>query len=678
MTSFPALFTPLNVGPFTLKNRVVMGSMHTGLEEMPDATDRLAAYYRERAEGETALIVTGGYSPNAEGRVAPHAATLENESQVVMHLPITEAVHQAGGRIALQILHAGRYAAVPELVGPSAIRAPINRYTPRAMTDADILRTIEQFATTAALAKKAGYDGVEIMGSEGYLLNQFTCLRTNQRDDDWGGSLQNRFRFPMEVIKAVRAATGDDFLIIYRISALDLVEGGLTAEEVAMQARLAAAAGANVLDTGIGWHEARIPTIAYMVPRGVWLQATRRLKLAVSIPVMATNRINTPELAEQVIAKSFGDLVSMARPMLADPHFAKKAREGRAAEINTCIACNQACLDFIFRGKPATCLVNPRAGREIEFSFKPTVAKKRVAVVGAGAAGMSCAATAAERGHDVTLIEQDARLGGQMRLAAVVPGKEFEETIRHFDARLKALGVTVRLGSRAVAEELRAEGFDEIVIASGVAPRIPDLYGVDHEMVIRYDEVLSGQRLPGERVAIIGAGGIGFDVAHYLLARHGDDKVNDFLQHWGADPEASTAGGLLPPVRWGQSRQITVFQRSHDAPGKHMGATTGWALKAELAAQQVKFVVGVDYTAIEDDGLHYRERDAKTGEVSADEKVFECDSVVLCAGQLSQRGIYDRLVELGVNAHLIGGAKEARGLDALHAIEEGLRVGMTI
>jgi 2,4-dienoyl-CoA reductase (NADPH2) len=678
MTAYPALLSPLNVGPFVLKNRVVMGSMHTGLEEAPDASTRLAAYYRERAEGEVALIVTGGYSPNAEGRVAPHAATLESADQVAMHRPITDAVHAAGGRIALQILHAGRYAAVPELVAPSAIRAPINRYTPRAMTDADILRTIEQFATSAKLAQDAGYDGIEIMASEGYLINQFTCLRTNQRDDEWGGSLQNRFRLGMEITKAIRAATGSGFLIIYRISALDLVEGGLTAEEVNMQARLAVAAGANVLDTGIGWHEARIPTIAYMVPRGVWLQATRRLKLAVDIPVMATNRINTPELAEQVVMKSYGDLVSMARPMLADPHFAKKAREGRAAEINTCIACNQACLDFIFRGKPATCLVNPRAGREVNFVIRPTQTRKRVAVIGGGAAGMSCAATAAERGHDVTLIEQDARLGGQMRLAAVVPGKEFEETIRHFDARLKALGVTVRLGTRAVAEELRAESFDEIVIASGVAPRIPDLYGIDHDMVMRYDEVLSGQRLPGERVAVIGAGGIGFDVAHYLLSGHGDDKAQEFLRNWGADPEATTAGGLIPPVRLGRGRSITIFQRSHDTPGKHMGATTGWALKAELAAHHVRFVVGAEYTAIEDDGLHYRERDAQSGMLSADEKVFACDSVVICAGQLSQRGLFDRLVELGSSPHLIGGAKEARGLDALHAIEEGLTVALKL
>jgi 2,4-dienoyl-CoA reductase (NADPH2) len=678
MTAYPALFSPIDVGPFVLKNRIVMGSMHTGLEEAPDASVRLAAYYRERALGETALIVTGGYSPNAEGRVAPHAATLESNDQVAMHRPITDAVHEAGGRIALQILHAGRYAVVPELVAPSALRAPINRYTPRAMTDDDIVRTIEQFATTARLAQEAGYDGVEIMGSEGYLINQFTCLRSNHRTDEWGGSLQNRFRFAMEIIKAVRAATGPSFLLIYRISVLDLVEGGLTAEEVDMQARLAVSAGANILDTGIGWHEARIPTIAYFVPRGVWLQATRRLKLAVNVPVMATNRINTPELAEHAVMKSYGDLVSMARPMLADPAFAKKAREGRAKEINTCIACNQACLDFVFRGKPATCLVNPRAGREIEFAIRPTTVKKRVAVIGGGAAGMSCAVTAAERGHDVTLIEQDARLGGQMRMAAVIPGKEFEETIRFFSNRLAVLGVTVRLGSRAVAEELRNEGFDEIVVASGVAPRIPDLYGIDHEKVMGYDEVLRGERLPGERVAIIGAGGIGFDVAHYLLAGHGPESAQEFLRKWGADPDGETAGGLVPPVRLGQNRHITIFQRSHETPGKHMGATTGWALKADLAAAGVRFVVGAEYSAIEDDGLHYREKDATTGALSADEKVHACDHVVICAGQMSQRGLFDRLVELGLTPHLIGGAKEARGLDALHAIEAGLKVAMAL
>jgi 2,4-dienoyl-CoA reductase (NADPH2) len=671
---FPALFTPLDLGPFKLKNRLVMGSMHTRLEETANATEKLVAYYRERAEGEIALIVTGGYSPNQEGRVDVDSAIFNHPEQIAQHRPITDAVHAAGGRIALQILHAGRYAKVPELVAPSPIRAPINKLVPREMSVEDIERTIEDFVRTARLAQEAGYDGIEIMGSEGYLINAFACLRTNHRKDAWGGTFENRIRLGVEITRRIRAACEGPFLIIFRISALDLVEGGLTADEVSRWAQAVVQAGSDVLDTGIGWHEARIPTIAYVVPRGAWLTATRRLKLAVDVPVMATNRINTPELAEQIVAKSYGDLVSMARPLLADAAFAKKAREGRPEEINTCIGCNQACLDLVFRGQTATCLVNPRAGRETEFIVARAAQSKRIAVVGAGAAGMSCAVTAAERGHRVVLFEQDAKLGGQMRLAMRVPGKEFEETIRYFAARIEALAIELRLGARAVAEELRAEGFDEIVIATGVAPRPLDLYGIDSEAVMRYDEVLSGARLPGERVAIIGAGGVGFDVAHYLVTTGGDDTHGEFMQHWGADPDATTPGGLVQPLRLGRGRQITVFQRGTEAPGRHLGPTTGWAVKAELLAGGVEFVSGADYVAIEDDGLHYR----LAGDAQGDERVHPCDSVVVCAGQVSQRGIYDRLLQLGSTAHLIGGARQARGLDALAAIEEGLRVGIAL
>jgi 2,4-dienoyl-CoA reductase (NADPH2) len=663
---FPHLIAPLDLGFIRLPNRVVMGSMHTRLECEADGARKLAAFYAERARGGAGLIITGGVAPNRDGLLEEDADALVDPSRVPFHRTVTDAVHEAGGRICLQILHAGRYARIAAPVGASDFPSPINRRAIRALADAEVEQTVDDFARCAALARDAGYDGVEIMGSEGYLITQFTCPRTNNRTDRWGGPLENRLRFPREIVRRTRLRVGRDFLIVFRISALDLVEDGLTAAETAAQAQVLAAEGVDILDTGIGWHEARVPTIAYTVPRAAWTFAVKRIKDAVSIPVMATNRINTPELAEALVASGTADLVSLARPLLADAAFAAKALAGRSAAINTCIACNQACLDYLFVNRPATCLVNPRAGRETEFPTGRARRAKKIAVVGAGAAGLACAVTAAERGHRVTLHEAAPRVGGQLNLAKVVPGKEFAETLRYFETRLAETGVELRLESRPDARALAAAGFDELVVATGVRPRVPELRGIDHPKVARYDEILSGARQAGSSVAIIGAGGIGFDVAAYLSAPAEHADAAHFLAAWGVDTSGEAAGGLARPIPERAERRITMFQRKSAPPGRTLGMTTGWALKAELARRGVRILAGVQYERIDDTGLHYVHDGAP--------HVMPCDTVVLCAGQLEARDLYNELGALGVRAYLIGGAERADELDALRAFDQGTRL----
>ncbi|MBE0624684.1 MAG: NADPH-dependent 2,4-dienoyl-CoA reductase [Burkholderiales bacterium] len=668
--NYPNLLSPLDLGFTTLRNRVIMGSMHTGLEDRARDTDKLAAYFAERARGGVGLIITGGYAPNRTGWLLPFAAEMLSAADARRHRRITAAVHDEGGKIALQLLHAGRYAKHDALVGASDLPAPINRRKPRALATAEVEQTVASFAQCAALAREAGYDGVEIMGSEGYLITQFTALRTNKRQDQYGGTLENRLRFPLEIVRATRARAGADFLILFRMSALDLVEGGLNADETLQQARALEAAGVDVLDTGIGWHEARVPTIAYMVPRAAWRDATARIKSAVSIPVMATNRINTPALAEELLQQGIADLVSLARPLLADAEFARKAEQGRADEINTCIACNQACLDFLFRNKVASCMVNPRACRETLYPHGKAARAKRVAVVGAGAAGLSCAITAFERGHSVTLYEAQADIGGQLNLAKEVPGKEFAETLRYFRSRLAQSSVRLLSGRRVGADELEKEGYDAVVLASGVQPRLPDIPGVDHPKVLRYDEVLSGAKVAGRRVAIIGAGGIGFDVAEFLSEPPGGGTTAQFLACWGVDPRGMGAGGLAAPEREPTSRSIVMLQRKSTAPGKSLGATTGWAIRMQLARRGIPVLTGVSYQRIDDQGLHILHQ----GEA----RLLEVDHVVLCAGQDPVNALRAELAARGIDAALIGGAERAQEIDALRAMEQGMKFAYSL
>ncbi|MCC7183437.1 MAG: 2,4-dienoyl-CoA reductase [Rhodocyclaceae bacterium] len=671
--AYPHLVKPLDFGFITLRNRVFMGSMHTRLEDEPDGMARLAAFYAERARGEAGLIVTGGFSPNEEGLLGPAGRVFNRSDQIPEHRSMVDAVHQADGKLCMQILHAGRYAKHDRIVGPSNIRSPINPRIPRPLSSDEVTQVIEDYAQCAVLAREAGYDAVEIMGSEGYFLHQFFAPRSNQRTDEWGGSLANRMRLPVEVTKRVRARLGSDFLIVYRISILDLVEGGNSGEEIVALARELEAAGANMLNTGIGWHDAPVPTIAYAVPRAAWQFAIRPLRQAVEIPLVLSNRINTPEVAEAVIASGDADMVSMARPMLADAHFARKVREGRADEINTCIACNQACLDYIFRDQVCSCLVNPYACHETVLTQAPAPARKKIAIVGAGPAGLATAIAAAERGHAVTLFEAGDDIGGQFNLARRIPAKrEFNETLRYYRTMLRKHGVALRLGVRTESSDLA--GFDEIVIATGVSGRTPAIPGIDHPTVLSYTEALTGAKPVGRRVAIIGMGGIGYDMAEFLCTPPvaEGERIRVFLEHWGVDPENRGPGGFLPGgiPKLQPAREVTMLQRKSERPGGTLGLTTGWVLKSEIARYGVRQVVGVSYEKIDDQGLHYRIQDQH--------HVLPVDSIVICAGQESVRGLYDELVAAGRRAHLVGGASKAAELDALYAIREGTQLGLRL
>jgi 2,4-dienoyl-CoA reductase (NADPH2) len=670
----PHLFAPLPLGFLTLRNRIVMGSMHTGLEDRARDYPRLAAYFAERARGGVGLIVTGGVSPNRSGWIAPFAGKLSVDREVGRHRLVTDAVHAEGAHVCMQILHAGRYGYHPFIVAPSKIKAPINRFTPSELSPRAIEEQIADFARTATLARIAGYDGVEIMGSEGYLLNQFISPRTNHRTDEWGGSRANRCRFPLDVVRRVRAAVGADFIIVFRVSGLDLVAGGNTFDDSTWLLGELERAGVTLIDTGIGWHEARVPTIAGMVPRAAFSWVTARIKAATRLPVIATNRINDPAVAEQLLAEGVADLVSMARPLLADPELPNKAASGRDAEINTCIACNQACLDRIFEGKDATCLVNPRAARETELVLTRATKPVRVCVVGAGPAGLACAVAAAQCGHDVTLFEQESEIGGQFRFAREVPGKEeFHETLRYFRVQLAKLGVQVRLGTRVSAETLIAGGFDEIVVAAGVRPRMPAIPGIDHAKVISYPDLLSGRREAGQRVAIVGAGGVGFDVATFLTthrAASGHEATRQYCEEWGIDMELQSAGGLLPaPKKQSASRVVYLLQRKTARPGATLGKTTGWAHRVALQARGVDMRGGISYRSIDDQGLHI------TG--PGGNETLDVDSVIICAGQES---CIDVISGLPSNQHVrvIGGARLAAELDAERAIREGTELAATL
>jgi 2,4-dienoyl-CoA reductase (NADPH2) len=648
-----------------------MGSMHTGLEETPDGDKKLAAYYAERAQGGAALIVTGGIAPNEAGRVMEHAAKLSTRAEMPVHRRITEAVHAAGGKIALQILHTGRYGFHPNLVAPSAVKAPINVFKPRALSGREIEQTIRDFVNCATLAEAAGYDGVEIMGSEGYLINQFIVAKTNLRSDRWGGPYANRIRFPVEIVRRIRDAVNRGFIVIYRLSMLDLVKKGSSWAEVVDLARKIEAAGADLINTGIGWHEARIPTIAAMVPRMAFTWVTARLKSAVSVPLITSNRINTPETAERILARGEADMVSLARPLLADPEFVRKAADNRADEINTCIACNQACLDRIFQGRIASCLVNPRACHETELHYDPAIQPKRIAVVGAGPAGLACAVVAGRRGHHVHLFERADRIGGQLNLAVKIPGKsEFNETLRYFRRQLQLNGVELRLNTRVSAQDLIEADFDDIVTATVVNPRIPKIPGIDHPKVAAYPEVLAGARKVGRRVAIIGAGGIGFDVAEFLshAGSPEDPDPDAFLIQWGIDKQYRRRGGLAPngPQRLPSDRDVFLLQRKDTKMGQALGKTTGWIHRAMLKARGITMLNAVRYDRVDDRGLHIT-RNEETS-------VLDVDTVVICAGQEPCRDLYDRLNPFGRRVHLIGGAERAVELDAERAIDQGCRL----
>ena len=673
MSLYPHLFKPLDLGFTQLKNRVLMGSMHTGLEDGNHHAE-LAAYFAERARGGVALIVTGGYAPNVAGWVKPFAGTLATRRSARKHRSITDAVHNEGGKIALQILHAGRYSYHPLLVAPSKIKSPITPFTPRALSARGVEKQISAFVRCAALAMEAGYDGVEVMGSEGYLINEFLVEHTNQRNDQWGGSYENRMRFAIEIVRRMREAVGPDFIIIYRLSVIDLVPNGSSWDEVVALAKEIERAGATLINSGIGWHEARIPTIATSVPRAAFTWVTAKLREEVNIPVVATNRINTPEVAEQVLADGHADMVSMARPLLADENFVIKAEQGRADEINTCIACNQACLDHTFKGELSSCLVNPRACHETTLNYHPGKNKKRIAVVGAGPAGLTAGTVLASRGHSVSLYESSSEIGGQLNMAKVIPGKEeFHEMLRYFSRQVELTGVTLHLNT--VAEPATLSGFDEVIVATGVTPRNPKIPGQDSPSVLTYIDVLKHRQPVGRRVAIIGAGGIGFDVAEYL-ASDGESTTEDlsaWLAEWGVGDPSVARGGVVQAAPERADREIYLLQRSEGKPGAGLGKTTGWIHRANLKKAGVLMVNGVSYQEITDEGLRVAYKTDQS------EEVLGVDTIVLCAGQEPRRDLYDQLRDVNTSTvHVIGGAHEASELDAKRAINQAARLAAQI
>jgi 2,4-dienoyl-CoA reductase (NADPH2) len=669
---YPYLFQPLDLGFTQLKNRVLMGSMHTGLEEMPNGHQRMAAYYAERAKGGVGLIVTGGVGPNAEGSTHVNTNRLSTDSEVEEHKKVTAAVHEYGSKICMQILHTGRYAYNPELVAPSAIQAPINPFKPKALEQAGIEKQIDDFVFSAKQAQKAGYDGVEIMGSEGYFLNQFIAKRTNQRDDDWGGEYTNRIRLPIEVVRRVREAVGENFIIIYRLSMLDLVEGGSSYDEIVTLGLEIENAGATIINTGIGWHEARIPTIATRVPRAAFTWVTAKFRQALNIPVITSNRINTPDVAESVLARGDADMVSMARPFLADPEFVNKAALGKADEINTCIGCNQACLDHVFNGKLTSCLVNPRACHETELNIIPTKQVKNIAVVGAGPAGLAAATTAARAGHNVTLFDSASEIGGQFNIAKTIPGKEeFYETLRYFAKQIELTGVSLQLNSTVTAEQLNNSDYDEVLIATGIKPRELSIEGIDSAKVLTYLDVLKDKKSVGRKVAIIGAGGIGFDTAE-LLSHQGlstSQNIEAFMREWGIDMSFNARGGIegVKPQVEQSHREIYLLQRKSSKVGSGLGKTTGWAHRASLLTKGVKMLNSCDYLKIDNQGLHLT--------VDGQPQILAVDNIIICAGQEPYRALVEGLTK---PYQLIGGADVASELDAKRAIEQGMRVAVTL
>ncbi|WP_370228729.1 oxidoreductase [Marinobacter nauticus] len=680
-SKYPNLLKPLDLGFTTLRNRTLMGSMHTGLEEVKNGFERLAAFYAERARGGVGLIVTGGIGPNTEGAVFQHAAKMNTEEESDKHKVITKAVHDEGGKICMQILHAGRYAYSPELVAPSAIQAPINPFKPRELDEAGIQKQIDDYVNCAALAQRAGYDGVEIMGSEGYFINQFIVAHTNHRTDQWGGSYENRIRLPLEIVRRVRERVGENFIIVYRLSMLDLIEDGSTWEEVVHLAKEIEKAGATIINTGIGWHEARVPTIATSVPRAAFTKVTARLKGEVSIPLVTTNRINMPDVAEKVLADGDADMVSMARPFLADAELVLKAEQDRADEINTCIGCNQACLDHTFSGKLTSCLVNPRACHETELAYVKAAQPKSIAVVGAGPAGLAFSTVAAERGHKVTLFDAGSEVGGQFNVAKRIPGKEeFYETLRYFRKMLDKTGVDVRLNTRVSAEELKAGGFDEVVLATGVEPRTPDIEGIDRPNVIGYLDALLERKPVGQRVAVIGAGGIGFDVSEFIVHKGDSPSLNTehFMKEWGVDLSVEHRGGIQGVTAEvpAPAREVYLLQRKASKVGKNLGKTTGWIHRTSLKNRHVQMVPGVTYRKIDDEGLHITitPKGAEQGE----DKILPVDTIIVCAGQEPLRELQAGVEAAGIPVHLIGGADVAAELDAKRAINQGSRLAAEI